>query len=297
VRTLEVLLVDAFTTTPLAGNPAAVVLHPDPLEPATMRAIAAELARPATAFVGPAPDADRGLRWFSPTGVELSLCGHGTIAAGHALAARGEIRGGRLACATPARRLLVTVEPPDAPGATVWFEPDCPRWAPAEPADVDAALAALGVPGAAVATWAAAARTSEADLLVPVAGLEALGAVAPQPERLARAARERGWRGVCLTARASRERGAFTHSRFFAPHLGIPEDPATGSVHAALGVWLWDAGVLGRVDGVARFRAEQGDFLGRPGRLAVEVHGSGARATRVRVGGQAVTVLAGRLRV
>src|SRR5581483_7988940 len=66
VRTLEVLLVDAFTTTPLAGNPAAVVLHPDPLEPATMRAIAAELARPATAFVGPAPapDADRGLRWF-----------------------------------------------------------------------------------------------------------------------------------------------------------------------------------------------------------------------------------------
>jgi PhzF family phenazine biosynthesis protein len=299
VRTREVVLVDAFTSVPLAGNPAAVVPEAAGLDEAGMRALAVELGRPATAFLGPpdAPGADRGLRWFSPTGVELTLCGHGTIAAGHVLAERGEIRGGRLVCATRARQLVVTLEPPGAPDATVWFEPDCPRWEPARDADLEPVLAALGVVPAALGRWAPAARTSEDDLLVPAAGLEALGALEPDPGRLGAAAGARGLRGVCVTARETREVGALTHSRFFAPHLGIPEDPATGSVHAALGVWLWETGGLAAPDGTVRFRAEQGDFRGRPGRLAVEVQGTPGRATRVRVGGQAVTVLRGALRV
>jgi PhzF family phenazine biosynthesis protein len=298
-RLLEVVLVDAFTTTALAGNPAAVVPDAGGLEEATMRAIAIELGRPATAFLGPAPapGVDRALRWFSPTGVELSLCGHGTVAAGHVLAERGEIPGGRLVCATPTRRLTVTQEPPGAPEASIWFEPDCPRWMPALAADLEPVLEVLRLGRAALGSWAPPARTSEQDLLVPVAGLETLGGLAPDLGALGRAAQGRGLRGICLTAREAREQGALTHSRNFVPHLGIPEDPATGSAHAAIGVWLWETGGLTPVDGVARFRAEQGDFRGRPGRLGVEVHGSAGRATRVRVGGQAVTVLAGSLRV
>lgn len=73
--------------------------------------------------------------------------------------------------------------------------------------------------------------------------------------------------------------------------------PASGSVHAALGVRLGESGLLRAAGDVTAFRAEQGDFLGRPGRLAVEVHLAGGAARRVRVGGQAVTVLTGRLRV
>jgi trans-2,3-dihydro-3-hydroxyanthranilate isomerase len=102
-------------------------------------------------------------------------------------------------------------------------------------------------------------------------------------------------RGVVLTAREAREPGALTHSRIFVPHFGIPEDFATGSSHAAIGVWLWETGGLASADGVARFRAEQGDFQGRPGRIAVEVHGVPGRASRVRVGGQAAIVLTGTL--
>lgn len=298
-RGLEVVLVDAFTTTALAGNPAAVVPDAGELEEAAMRAVAIELARPATAFLGPPPEpgADRGLRWFSPTGVELSLCGHGTIAAGHVLGERGEIRGGRLVCVTPTRRLTITRDAAGAPGASVWFEPDCPGWTSAPAADLDPVLATLGLAAAALGRWAPPARTSEQDLLVPVAGLETLRALAPDPGALGRAAQARGLRGICLTARETREQGALTHSRNFVPHLGIPEDPATGSTHAAIGVWLWETGGLVPVDGVARFRAEQGDFRGRPGRLSVEVHGTAGRATRVRVGGQAVTVLTGTLRL
>jgi PhzF family phenazine biosynthesis protein len=128
-----------------------------------------------------------------------------------------------------------------------------------------------------------------------VATLDALRALAPDLGRLGRLAKDRGVRGIVLTARETREPGALTHSRNFIPHFGIPEDFATGSSHAAIGAWLWETGGLVAAAGVARFRGEQGDFQGRPGRIAVEVHGVPGRATRVRVGGQAVIVMTGQL--
>jgi PhzF family phenazine biosynthesis protein len=294
VRGIEVVLVDAFTSTPFTGNPAGVVPDATGLDDAAMRAVAAELARPATAFLGPAAGGgERGLRWFSPTGIELTFCGHGTVAAAHVLAARGEAPGGRLVFAAPRHRLAITLEGAET-SRTAWLEPDCPRWTP-ESGDLSPFLSTLGLPAEGVARWAPPARTAEHDLLIPVARLDALRTLAPDLSGLGRIARDRGVRGVVLTTRETREAGAFTHSRNFIPHFGIPEDYATGSSHAAIGVWLWEAGVLPAADGVARFRAEQGDFAGRPGRLAVEVHGVPGRATRVRVGGQAAIVLTGRL--
>ena len=292
VNEVEVVLVDAFTSTPFAGNPAAVVPDATGLDDAQMRLIAAEMARPATAFIlSAAPPGERGLRWFSPAGVELTLCGHGTVAAAHVLAARGAAPDGRLAFQSPRHRLAIGFEGSGA-SRLAWFEPDCPRWAP-EQGDLAPFLEALGLPAGAVAGWAPPARTSEQDLLIPVSGLAALRTLAPDLAALARLARDRAVRGIVLTARETLERGALTHSRNFIPHLGIPEDPATGSSHAAIGVWLWETGGLVASDGVARFRGEQGDFHGRPGRIAVEVHGVPGRATRARVGGEAVIVLSG----
>ena len=293
-RTIEVVFVDAFTSTPFTGNPAAVVPDAAGLDEAAMRAVATELARPATAFLQERrAGGERALRWFSPAGVELTLCGHGTVAAAHVLAARGEAPRGELVFAAPRHRLTVTLEGSDS-SRTAWFEPDCPRWLP-EREDLAPYLHALGLPPAAVAKWAPPARTSEQDLLIPVAGLDALRALAPDLTALGRLARDRGVRGIVLTAKETREPRALTHSRNFIPHYGIPEDFATGSSHAAIGVWLWETGGLVATDGVARFRAEQGDFVGRPGRLTVEVHGTGGRPTRVRVGGQAVIMLTGTL--
>jgi PhzF family phenazine biosynthesis protein len=294
VKSIEVVLVDAFTATPFAGNPAAVVPDATGLDEATMRAIAGEMARPATAFVRPAGSGgERPLRWFSPAGIELTLCGHGTVAAAHVLAARGEARRGQLVFEAPRHRLAIALEG-SGPERTAWFEPDCPRWAPA-PGDLSPFLEVLGLAAGAVARWAPPARTSEQDLLIPVAGLESLRALAPDLGALGRLAKDRAVRGIVLTARETREPGALTHSRNFIPHFGIPEDFATGSSHAAIGVWLWETGGLASADGVARFRAEQGDFQGRPGRIAVEVHGVPGRASRVRVGGQAAIVLTGTL--
>ena len=292
--TIEVVLVDSFTATPFTGNPAAVVVDATALDERAMKAVAAELARPATAFLRPAgTGGERPVRWFSPAGVELTLCGHGTVAAAHVLASRGETPRDGLVFQAPRHRLAITLERAAA-ADIAWFEPDCPRWKP-EPGDLSPFLAVLGLPAHAVATWAPPARTSEQDLLIPVASLEALGELTPDLGGLARLAKGRGVRGVVLTARETRQPGALTHSRVFIPHLGIPEDFATGSSHAAIGVWLWETGGLVAADGVARFRGEQGDFQGRPGRIEVEVHGTPGHATRVRVGGQAVIVMVGQL--
>jgi len=88
--TVPLLHVDAFATQPFAGNPAGVCLLPAPREAAWMQAIAAELNLPATAFVTPVADGAWPLRWFSPA-VELTLCGHGTLAAAHVLWETGRL--------------------------------------------------------------------------------------------------------------------------------------------------------------------------------------------------------------
>jgi PhzF family phenazine biosynthesis protein len=99
-----------------------------------------------------------------------------------------------------------------------------------------------------------------------------------------------------VVSRETVDPGSGSHCRFFAPHYGIPEDIVTGSVHSSLGVWLLEAGTLPAANGRLVFTAEQGDGLGRPGRLQVELTVKAGHAARVRVGGSAVTVLTGTLR-
>jgi PhzF family phenazine biosynthesis protein len=258
-----------------------------------MRQAAAELGCPATAFIRPTEraGADFGLAWYTPTGAELTFCGHGTVAAAHALHEGGRLPRGRAVFDTLGGLPTVSREE-----ELFWLAPALRTWAPyREP--LAPVLEALGLPADGVAAWAPVALTSERDLLLPVTGLGALKALAPDLGRLAALARAADLRGVALVSRETLEPDAVTHSRFFAPHLGIPEDPTTGSLHAVLPVWLWDAGALQAEAGTVRFRAEQGDFLGRPGRLTVELELDGGRPARVRVGGEAVTVLAGTLRL
>jgi PhzF family phenazine biosynthesis protein len=127
--------------------------------------------------------------------------------------------------------------------------------------------------------------------------LAPLRRLAPDLGALSRAAAAEKLRGICAVALEGVDPDSKTHSRFFAPHLGVAEDPVTGSVHAALPIWLRQAGHLAGDGEVIRFTAEQGDGLGRPGRLTVELCVERGRPARVRVGGEAVTTLTGRLRL
>jgi trans-2,3-dihydro-3-hydroxyanthranilate isomerase len=294
-RTIEIIQADVFTERPFAGNPAAAVLDADGLDAPAMQRIAAEMLVPGTAFVSASAQAgvDWRLRMFTPKR-EVGYSGHTALCGTHALVESGRLAGDRVTYETPAGLLRVDVER-GAARARLWLEPPLPACRPFE-GDLGEILDALGLARAAVAGWARPAVTPDQDLLLPVRDLAALRALEPDMRRLAVVRAPQHARGVCVVSRETVDPGSRSHCRFFAPHYGIPEDIVTGSVHSALGVWLLEAGALPGADGRIVFTAEQGDGLGRPGRLQVELEAKAGHATRVRVGGSAITVLTGRLR-
>ena len=256
------LHVDAFTAAPFHGNPAAVCLLDGVRPDDWMQAVAAELNLPATAFLH-AADGGFALRWFSPA-AELALCGHGTLASAHALWDTG-----RLAPTATARFTTgggrLSAERRDG-----WIALDLPAEPPAAATAPAGLLDALGT----TARWIGRNRL---DYLLELDDETAVRALAPDLRTLGAI----DTRGVIVTARASTSGFDFV-SRFFAPRVGIPEDPATGSAHCALAPF-W-AARLGR----AALTGLQ--VSARTGVLRAEVAGD-----RVVLAGQAVTVLRGEL--
>lgn len=262
---MRLFIVDAFTDRPFAGNPAAVALASETISDAQMQQIAAEMNLAETAFPLPRADGTHGLRWFTPR-AEVDLCGHATLATAHALWTEGgvprdaplvfETKGGRLAC-TPLPDGRIEMDFPATPAAA----------APA-PEGFAEALGALPV-------WTGRSRY---DLVARLESADAVRRLAPDLAALARL----DVRGVTVTAEG--DDGFDCVSRFFAPALGVPEDPVTGSAHCALAPY-WAAET-----GRTTLRAFQASPRG--GALELEVVGE-----HVRLRGHAVTVLRGDLRV
>ncbi len=258
-----IVVVDAFTDHPFAGNPAAVCLLPGPADERWMQNVAREMNLSETAFLAPEGDGYR-LRWFTPA-AEVALCGHATVASAHVL-----FESGTLAPSDTARfhtkSGLLTARRADG-----WIELDFPA-KPEQPAAMSDALArALGVSGAAYF------GVSEFDCLVEVGSEEEVRALAPDVAALAALP----YRGIIVTARATMPGRHFV-SRFFAPKVGVPEDPVTGSAHCVLGPY-WKKR-LSRDDFVAYQASARGG--------TVKV---GVRGDRVLLSGQAVTVWRGNL--
>jgi len=247
---MHLTVVDAFTDKPFSGNPAAVAILDAFEADDRMQAIAAEMNLSETAFVVPRHDGEYDLRWFTPTS-EVKFCGHATLASAHALGGTGAFHthSGRLAC---------------TPGTDGWIEMDFPAL-PASEAPLPSAPAGLAWPrwtGVAGEDWLVEVGSAQQviDLSVDVAGIAALGR-----------------RGMIVTAAAEPGDPYDFVSRFFAPNIGIDEDPATGSAHCALAAY-W-APRLGR-DEMTGYQASP-----RGGTVKVRVQGD-----RVVVAGKAVTV-------
>jgi PhzF family phenazine biosynthesis protein len=257
-----VVQVDAFTDRPYAGNPAAVCIMAGAAEEGWMRNVAAEMNLSETTFLHPHADG-WSLRWFTPE-VEVDLCGHATLASAHVLwqdghlpedaEARFHTRSGVLTC----RR---------RDGWIVMDFPAKPERAAEAPEGLERAL---GVSPTYVGR-------SHFDLLVEVDSEAAVRALKPDLGLLATV----DVRGVIVTARAADGRFDFV-SRFFAPRVGVNEDPVTGSAHCVLAPF-W-AARLGRAELVG-FQASR-----RGGVVRVRVAGD-----RVELAGQAVAILRGEL--
>ncbi len=259
---LPFLQIDAFADRPFAGNPAAVMPLDDWLDDATLQAIAAENNLSETAFLlaDTTGAADYELRWFTPTN-EVVMCGHATLASGHAILS-AEPQRGRVTFRTRQAGILEVGR--DGAGYML----SLPAWTPS-PKALPEIVSALGVEHVIETLWHANRYG-----LVIVADEAAVRAVMPDFRALAA-------QGDWLTIVSARGTDSDIVSRAFAPGGGIDEDPVTGSAHAVLTPY-WAEKL-----GCDSFTAYQASARG--GRLGCRLAGD-----RVMLTGNCVTVIEGR---
>jgi predicted PhzF superfamily epimerase YddE/YHI9 len=249
---MRFFIVDAFTDRAFAGNSAGVVLLDEPAEAGWMQAVASEMKHAETAFVVTTASGPKSLRWFTPA-VEVALCGHATLAVTHVL-------GGEQTYTTQSGELR-------AKAADGWIELDFPS-DPPRPTDDDLSEILPGV-----------------EIEYTGRGVENLFAVLPDAEAVRTlepdlAKLENTWTGRLLVTAKDDD----YVSRFFAPGVGIDEDPVTGSAHCILSPY-WSERL-----GTKELTGEQASKRG--GIVRTRQDGD-----RVHIAGRAVTVLSGELHV
>lgn len=259
---MKIIQIDAFTSEPFKGNPAAVCILDKPGDAAWMQNIAREMNLSETAFIVPKPNGFD-LRWFTPT-TEVDLCGHATLASAHALWEEGILQADESAHFDTRSGILT------AHRLGEWIELDFPANAIDSIPPPAGLLAALGV-DAKFTGW------DGTDYLVEVASESMIRVLQPDLKAL----KAFPVRGIIVTSRAISTEYDFV-SRFFAPGAGIDEDPVTGSAHCSLAPF-W-AGQLGKKKLLGYQASARGGFV------QVSLNGD-----RVLLGGQAVTIFRGEL--
>ena len=257
-----IIQIDAFTDRPFRGNPAAVCVLSRHRDDTWMQNVAREMNLSETAFLEKREDGFN-LRWFTPT-VEVELCGHATLASAHALWEIGYLNPKEQARFFTKSGLLTAALTDD------WIEmnfPVEPETAASAPPDLSRALG-VGF------TYVGKNRF---DYLVEIDSEESIRRINPDFSLLATIP----MRGVIVTSPSSSTEYDFV-SRFFAPQVGVNEDPVTGSAHCCLGPY-WGAR-LGKHETVGYQASSRGGIV----RVRMD-------KDRVYLGGQAVTVLRGEL--
>lgn len=260
---MRLLQIDAFTSEPFRGNPAAVCLLDRERDARWMQDVAAEMNLSETAFLL-ARDDGFSLRWFTPA-VEVDLCGHATLASAHALWEEKLLREHDPA-RFHTRSGLLTAERRGG-----WIELDFPAMHAAQSDPPEGLLESLGIAGAVYV------GRDRFDYLVEVESEHVVRALAPDFAKLRRIEA----RGVIVTSRSAGPDVDFV-SRWFGPAVGVDEDPATGSAHCSLTPYWSER--LGKRELLAYQASARG------GVFRVRLDGG-----RVKLAGQAVTVLRGEL--
>jgi PhzF family phenazine biosynthesis protein len=259
---IPVFIVDTFTSQPFAGNPAAVVPLETWRDDAWLQNVAMEMNLSETAFLVANPQG-YDLRWFTPK-VEVDLCGHATLASAAVLSHLGKLTPGSAISFSTHSGVLMASRNGER------YELDFPVTA------ADAAIAPAGLIESLNIEPKQVGR-NRFDYLVELESESAVRSVAPDFKQLATVT----CRGVIVTARSDDPQFDFV-SRFFAPAVGIDEDPVTGSAHCSLADY-WGPR-LGKTKMIG-YQASQ-----RGGIVYVELRGN-----RVILGGDAVIFAAGTL--
>lgn len=290
-------VLDVFTDTAFGGNPLALLPEAEGLSGAQMQLIAREFNLSETAFV--LPPRNRGethrLRIFTPTR-ELPFAGHPTVGAALALAEEGwtdtEFVFGE--GVGPVRVSLRQQK--QLQSAWLWAAMPPETGPRPPPTEALAAVVSLQAHDILAGSWGPATVSAGVPyLVVPVRDADTLARAELDLQRWREILRGSWAEQVYLVAPQDGPKGTRYRARMFGPAVGVMEDPATGSAAAAFPAWLVPR--LGLKDGVFTATVEQGIELGRPSILMIEVELAAGTITAVRVGGTAVPIAEGTVRI
>ena len=296
-------ILDVFTERLFGGNPLAVVMQADHLTPPDMQAIAREFNLSETVFVLQPTSAGHTarIRIFTPS-KEIPFAGHPTLGTAALLA---ELRMPMLNGESDAIIALeeeigsVRVGVRLRQGAAAYVEFDAPKvWAePLELGDTEQIAAAIGLVANEVGFEnhkPMLLKGSSAFGYVPVANLEAMSKIRLTAAHWSRVFTDRGVDGVYVYCRQCVRGQSSFHARMFAPDIGIPEDPATGSAAIGFARVIHEFDSL--PDGASKRSIEQGLEMGRPSAISLIVTVARGKLEGVRIGGYSVRVADGTLR-
>ena len=181
--------------------------------------------------------------------------------------------------------------------AWIWMTLPLCNFEPVEAEIAQHLTQTLGLPSADHVQGPPVIDSMNRDVLIAVDQLPALHQLEPDFNQLAALGQQQHWRGICVYTTETLVSSHAAHSRFFAPQAGIAEDPVTGSVSGPLALYLHRTQQIQATSlqnlsqvGIVDLILEQGDRLGRPGRVRIQL-----TETQIKLGGQAVTVMQGDL--
>lgn len=293
MRSIRVIVLDAFTQKPFAGNPCAVIPDARGLSDRQLMDIARETNLPETAFVFPSDQADFRVRYFTPRS-EVNFAGHPTIATSFMLALEGMI-----ALQEPVTTiqlefnigvLPVDIQVKDGKPVQAIMTQPAPVFKGEVPHHDVAACLGLSVTDLREDCTPQVVSTGVPFMIVAVKDVETLGKVKMDRDRLYALLQPAGANAAFAFSLGGYSPLADTHARFFDPK-GTFEDPYTGSAAGCMGAYVVNCGLKKG----PTLRAEQGHFVNRPGEGNLEIIGEPGKITGVRLGGPAVKVMEGSL--
>lgn len=282
----KIYQIDAFTELPFQGNSAGVMFS-DNFSSEQMQKIAREMNLSETAFLSSSQKADYKLQWFTPA-VEIDLCGHATIASLHFLMENGilkdnsavkfETKSGILNCGMRDGFYYMQIpiyKMEEFSGSKIEI------------------LHALGVDSSSIVNETPFIILENGNLYIRTDGLKTLKRLNPDFKALKKLTEDKHeFEGVVVYTLETIDKSSFASSRYFVPYYGIDEDPVTGSTNGPMLLVFKKLGFIENDIEDISLIFEQGDFIGRSGRVKVTFNKT---KNELYISGKAVTILKGEL--
>jgi PhzF family phenazine biosynthesis protein len=285
IMNVTVYLLNAFISKDGGGNPAGVVLNAENLTNDQKKQIAAEVGFPETAFVESSKKADFKVTFFTPT-EEVDICAHATIATYTLLLQKSFVEAKSYMQEIKAGVLPVEI----IEDGTIFMDQTKPTFF--EELSIERLADILQIDGDLIKKTSLIPQvvsTGSREILVPILTREALFSLQPDTEKMIKFNKETKTNGYKVFTFETISPDATAHSRDFAPHVGIPEESATGITTGPLACYLYKYGKLTNVE-IKDLTFEQGYSMNKPSLLNVSLTAKNSKIIRVQIGGKAILI-------